>query len=405
MQSIKGDLSLPQSELHLSPSSVLRIGSTKRHKSKLEDVPSLMSESSQELPALADHHEIILINQKLEELRRNQNVTESTANALIADLSHAIADFRGITHSQEMEIVRRRRLPSESAEKLNIVHESASHNTQLLPDTQDITNQAFGRVEQDFGRQQDQLNQFAQTTTSPVVGTPVRSRIRTDMPVFPSACDIPWNASSSSDHRSSPSFIPPTYFGHDGGAGSHSMPEAYGPSPARLDVTSPVLTGGPLRASLISDSKIVSPPIFNPSNFLRWREYYEFRRDLYWYVDDGQIPSVTGINASSHLGKFAIRFIRESINNSALRTAPRFLNDLESHFAANNKENRCPIWMNSRISSGGIRKSSRISGFAMTNCAINWNGIRWRFQNLPCPFAFSKLYHYRLIFDCRSLRG
>ena len=96
--------------------------------------------------------------------------------------------------------------------------------------------------------------------------------------------------------------------------------------------------GGSSNLPVISNSKISPPPSFEPQRFLAWRRDFEFWRDLYWYISDSQLLSVTGLSASAVLRNYLIRFVRETRQDPKARSLKNFLDSLQVHFAASNRE-------------------------------------------------------------------
>ena len=98
------------------------------------------------------------------------------------------------------------------------------------------------------------------------------------------------------------------------------------------------LGGGMLRTPMASNSKIMAPTVFDGAKYNIWRRDFLFWRDLYWYVSDGQLLSIVGLNASTNLKRYMVRFFRETRTNSADRAIMHLLDTLQSHFSATSKE-------------------------------------------------------------------
>ena len=89
---------------------------------------------------------------------------------------------------------------------------------------------------------------------------------------------------------------------------------------------------------VISANKITPPPPFDGGKYLNWQREYQFWRDIYWFVDDNQLLSVTGLHANSSLRKFLIQFFRQTREDLRKRTIKEFLARMLKHFSATVKE-------------------------------------------------------------------
>ena len=96
--------------------------------------------------------------------------------------------------------------------------------------------------------------------------------------------------------------------------------------------------GGSPKCPILSNSKINPPPGFEPTKFVSWKREYLFWRDIYWYVEDAQLLSVTSLAASPVLKKFLMAYLRDSRDQPNSRSICGFVDALQTQFSAHIRE-------------------------------------------------------------------
>ena len=286
---------------------------------------------------------------QMQNLSARQEDTATIANRLVSELSAVVIELRGALTSHETRMNDQLSNFIEQQSRIQMLHQTTANQQQNLAHTQGETLEAFRVVESAMNDQQQRFVQYQQSNV-PASSTdycPMSENThRNDLPVHGHLFDptnVPLNSTPNANPvHGQPMNVPTNRFDHGGYpspvVGGSFNPYSNTSNDNNVRSQNAPMVGGQLRSPAISNSKITAPPVFNSSNFLNWRKDYEFWRDLYWYIEDGQILSVTGIHSSPQLKKFMIRFIRESRANSNLRTVVLFLDTLESYFPANNRE-------------------------------------------------------------------
>ena len=79
-------------------------------------------------------------------------------------------------------------------------------------------------------------------------------------------------------------------------------------------------------------------PNFDPNKFLTWEKEYWFWCDIYWFVEDSQLLSITSLGATPMLKKYLMTFMRCTRESPESRTLVNLAQLMQEQFSASIKE-------------------------------------------------------------------
>ena len=344
-------------------------------------------------------------------LRQVEEETIDTGKKMVSELQILMTQLHRSVAQHDQQISHFGMVTGAQQQEVRALQQEQLGQEQSVHHTQQVTEQMIRRVDGSLDFQQQQLLNLQQTTqqlgnVAPLsFSTPPTTNYGNVCPpprILPTeSVDYPGNVNPSSmlggampgsysfnptfDNRERPNLsVDHRQFasGRYGLEPNHGVRE----DRPRNEGMVPLISGGPLQTPNISSLKVAPPPVFGASRFDQWRKDYLFRKDLFWYISDAQLLSVTGLNAVPALKKFLVQFLRRSRDDPNSRTIANFLKILQEQFVANIEE-RQVVQIDELLS---IRREP--SGLIQTFW-FRWGELQYNLEGSDIELPHSLLFH------------
>ena len=252
------------------------------------------------------------LRQELVSVKAEQRNTATAANSLIIDLKKALSTLTTTAKDHDLKLAQQLTRDQRQQQKLEQVRVKQQQYETATENLAHDSSIAFQTLETVLEHQNQRMGHQEQTLEAAHQGNTTNTEPTLDA----------WMADPIGEN-------PPECHGNMGGSSSDYRQNA---------PTQPTVRGGSLAMPVISANKITPPPAFDSAKYLNWQREYQFWRDIYWFVGDNQLLSVTGLHANSSLGKFLIQFFRQTRDELEKRTIEEFLARMMKIFSATVRE-------------------------------------------------------------------
>ena len=287
--------------------------------SKKEDIRAVRATVEQCSEELHLDEDIIDAKHHMVELQKNQQLPNDASNVLVSGIAKVVSHLDQNTAEHSVKLEQHADNRRAMGDDVRNLRSGNIRQTMTTRDDRQTLGNAVNHIRNDVQLQEGRLRSIHQSSMG---RTPAPIAIE---PGSASADNVNCDMTSQTGRNS----------------GAPNSERANGPGDARLliDGADAYRThGGPMHVPMISNSKIIHPPIFDSPKSLNWKKDYMFRRDLHWYIGDPHLLSITGMNASTTLRRFTIQYVRESRDGPRRRTIPQFLLTLEEQYDACSRE-------------------------------------------------------------------